>query len=233
MLLAGLTKLSLLDYPEKISCIVFTQGCVFSCPFCHNPDLLKIKPKDSKDTLPVLEFFEFLKSRIGKLEAVTITGGEPTVHTDLLEFIAKIKELGFLVKLDSNGIRPDVLEKAIELHLVDYFAMDIKHTWDKYHLATGKKINIENLKKSKNIIQNSGLDYEFRTTVVPGIHQGSDFEEIGNIVKGAKNYYLQEFRSNVVLNPDVLDSYDKTELNLGRIKSIVEHKVGHFGIRYS
>jgi len=233
MLLAGLTKLSLLDYPGKLSCIVFTQGCVFTCPFCHNPDLLKIKPKDSVESLPVNDFFKFLESRKGKLEAVTVTGGEPTVHADLIEFITQIKQMGFLVKLDSNGIRPDVLEKAIELNLIDYIAMDIKHTWEKYHLATGKKVNLENLKKSKNIIQTSGVDYEFRTTVVPGVHQESDFEEIGNIIQGAKNYYLQEFRPYIVLNLSILDSYEKSELDLKIIKSVVEPKVEHIDIRYS
>jgi pyruvate formate lyase activating enzyme len=201
MLIAGLTPLSLIDYPEKLACIVFTQGCNWRCPFCHNPDILQIKKKTATDnSLSPEEFFKFLEKRINKLEGVVITGGEPTLQDDLLSFMLKIKQLGFAVKLDSNGTNPHVLRQVISAKLADYIAMDIKHTQDKYQLATGRKVDLEKIKESINLIKNSGLDYEFRTTVVPGIHTFEEAVQTAKLVSGSKRYFIQEYRPAVTLN---------------------------------
>ena len=211
MIIGGLQKFSLLDYPNCVSAIVFTQGCNFRCQFCYNPMLvwpLKVgKLKYARDIeqqkdhpkIKVDDLFVFLESRVGKLDAVVITGGEPCLHQDLLEFIKKIKKLGFLVKLDTNGSYPEVLAKLIEKKLIDYIAMDLKAPAGKYEEVTGIEINFENVKKSVKIIMQSGLPYEFRTTVVPGFLNKDDISEMGKIIKGASAWYLQSFKSSTDL----------------------------------
>ncbi|MBI4779078.1 anaerobic ribonucleoside-triphosphate reductase activating protein [Candidatus Falkowbacteria bacterium] len=211
MLIGGLQKFSLLDYPEKISAIVFTQGCNYRCQFCYNPMLVwpikvgkskyaqateqqRVHPKIKEDDL-----FVFLRSRAGKLDAVVITGGEPCLQKDLLEFIKKIKKLGFLVKLDTNGSYPETLVRLIKEKLVDYFAMDLKAPADKYEEITGTKADFNNIKKSVKIIMQSGLPYEFRTTVAPGLLNKDDISEMGKIIKGAAKWYLQKFKSDIDL----------------------------------
>jgi len=183
MLIGGLQKLTLIDYPGKIATTVFTIGCNFSCAFCHNPELvdpIKIKkqPLISEKT-----FFDFLKSRKGDLDGVCITGGEPTIHKDLPEFIKKIKNLGFSVKLDTNGSNPEMLEKLIRSNLLDYIAMDIKNSNLKSQIS-----------KSVEIIKNSGVDYEFRTTIVPALHKKEDIIKMAKEISPAKKYFLQQFR---------------------------------------
>ncbi|MFH1255272.1 MAG: anaerobic ribonucleoside-triphosphate reductase activating protein [bacterium] len=208
MLIGGLQKFSLLDYPEKISAIVFAQGCNFRCRFCYNPMLVwpskvgklkyaqnfierqKAHPRISEDDL-----FVFLESRAGKLDAAVITGGEPCLQKDLPEFIGKIKKMGFLVKLDTNGSYPEVLKKLVEKKLIDYIAMDLKAPKEKYEAVIGIKIDFANIKKSVRIIMSSGLPYEFRTTVVPEFLDKSDISEMGKIIKGARAWYLQSFKS--------------------------------------
>lgn len=201
MLIGGLEKLSLLDYPGQIAAIVFTQGCNFRCHFCYNPLLVlprsgtDIKQKDlsliSEDDL-----FVFLKKRLGKLDAVVITGGEPTIHRDLPEFIAKIKALGYLVKLDTNGTNPAMLQRLLDKKLIDYLAMDVKAPWDKYEIVVGVKPDLSKIKKSVKIIMNSGLPYEFRTTVAPDLLTPEDIVALAAELKGAKLWYLQKFESN-------------------------------------
>ena len=169
MQIGGVQKTSLLDFPEKISTIVFTQGCNFRCGYCHNPELIyKNEPAWTN-----VGFFEFLKSRRGKLDGVVITGGEPCLQKDLIEFIKEIKSLGFLVKLDSNGTFPIVLEKAIPY--LDYIAMDIKAPLEKYKNIVGVNIDTQTIKSSIDIIMNSNVDYEFRTTVVKSQLSIDDF----------------------------------------------------------
>ncbi|MEI6597300.1 MAG: anaerobic ribonucleoside-triphosphate reductase activating protein [bacterium] len=211
MIIGGLQKFSLLDYPEKISSIVFTQGCNFRCQFCYNPMLVwpnkvgkskyaqateqqKAHPKIKED-----DFFVFLRSRVGKLDAVVITGGEPCLQKDLSEFIKKIKKLGFLVKLDTNGSYPEILTKLIKEKLVDYIAMDLKAPANKYEQIIGAEVNFNNIKKSVKMIVQSNLPYEFRTTVVPGLLNKDDIGEMGEIIKGANKWYLQKFQSNIEL----------------------------------
>lgn len=150
MVIGGLQKFSLIDYPHKISAIIFTIGCNFRCPFCHNPEL--VNPKIYPEKIPEKAVFEFLKNRRKKLDAVVITGGEPSLHKDLYQFISKIKSMGFLVKLDTNGTNPHILSKLIKDNLLDYLAMDIKGSLDKYEEIAGIKVNLENIKESVKII---------------------------------------------------------------------------------
>jgi pyruvate formate lyase activating enzyme len=191
MIIGGLQKFSLIDYPGKICAIIFTRGCNFRCKYCHNPEL--VIPEKYAPEIPVSQIYDFLESRRGKLDAVCITGGEPTHHADLLKMIEKIKKMGFLVKLDSNGNRPEVLKKLIDKKLVDYFAMDIKAPLDEYLKITGWQIPVEIIKKSIELIMNSSVGYEFRTTIVKSLTSKDDLRKIVQTIRGAENYYLQRF----------------------------------------
>jgi pyruvate formate lyase activating enzyme len=192
MKIASFQKFTALDYPGKLACIIFTQGCNLNCPFCHNHNLINFKQKTDFEHL---KLWDFLESRIGKLEGVVVTGGEPTLHADLGDFLRILKGLGYLVKLDTNGSNPIVLEKLISDGFVDYIAMDLKQTMLKYYLATGKKLDTLNYQKSMELIRSSGLDYEFRTTVVPRLHSVEDILEIAKILKPDEKYYLQKYRN--------------------------------------
>jgi pyruvate formate lyase activating enzyme len=222
MKIGGLQKLTLIDYPGKIAVTVFTIGCNFRCPFCHNPELVIPSPGET-GSISEKEFFEFLKTRKGKLEGVCITGGEPTIQSDLLEFSRKIKKMGFLIKLDSNGMRPDVIKKGLKEGLFDFIAMDIKSSLDNYEKASGCKTDIERIKLSVDLIRNSGIDYEFRTTVVPGIHYYKDFDKIAKWLKGSKKYTLQEYRNEgKVLDQEFAGKKYKKVLNLEEIKKRIK-----------
>lgn len=192
MVIHGIQKLTLVDFPHYTSCILFSGGCNFRCPFCQNSSLV-LDPM-SQGVIDEDEIFSFLKKRKRMLEGVVITGGEPTLNSDLLLFMEKIKDLGYKVKLDTNGYKPDVLESAINKHIVDYVAMDIKTSLDEYPRLTGiKNINTELIRESISILLKEEVDYEFRTTVVKELHNEKNFEKIGKIVEGAKNYFLQTF----------------------------------------
>ncbi|MFH1111878.1 MAG: anaerobic ribonucleoside-triphosphate reductase activating protein [Patescibacteria group bacterium] len=209
MIIAGLQKLTLIDYPGKVAAVLFTYGCNFACAFCHNPELVDAKLKNKNKFISEEEFFKFLNKRQGLIEGVCITGGEPTLHQDLPEFIAQIKALGFLVKLDSNGTNPPVLKNLISKKLVDYIAMDIKAPLNRYQEITRRKTDLEKIKKSIRLIidgavnvpgtnkknQGSAYDYEFRSTLVPGFHETDDVRQMAKLIKGAKKYYLQNFIS--------------------------------------
>jgi pyruvate formate lyase activating enzyme len=199
MLIGGLQKLTLIDYPDKIACTVFTVGCNFRCPFCHNPELVDSFRFDQRQIIDEGVFFDFLRSRQGLLDGVCMTGGEPTLHKDLPEFFKKIRDLGFKIKLDTNGTNPEILENLLKDKLLDYIAMDIKTNLVNYEKVVGTKVNLENIEKSVKIIMASGLDYEFRTTVVPGLHTEEDVMQIAEEIRGAKKYYLQQFRSSAKL----------------------------------
>lgn len=201
MLIGGLQKSTLIDFPGKIACTVFTVGCNFRCPFCHNPELVDRDNFKLNGIIDEEDFFSFLSARKGVLDGVCVTGGEPMLHVDLPDFLKRIKNLGFLTKLDTNGTNPQMLEKLIDEKLVDYIAMDIKtklktqnSKLKTYEEVVGAKVNLEDIKKSIKIIMESGLDYEFRTTVVPGLHTEEDIIEIAKEIRGAKKYYLQQFR---------------------------------------
>lgn len=207
MIIGGFEKLTLLDYPDHLAAIIFTQGCNFRCHFCYNPMLVlprkgeDVKNKEEKgfSTLSTEDLFLFLRERFGRLEGVVITGGEPTLHPDLPSFIKQIKDIGYLVKLDTNGTNPEMVEELIKEKLIDYIAMDLKAPLDKYEETTGVKVDYDNIKKSVKIIMLSGLPYEFRTTVVPGLLVKDDFRKMGEIIKGASKWYLQNFKSDTEL----------------------------------
>ena len=190
-MISGLQKLTLLDYPGVTACTVFLGGCNFRCPFCHNSQMIEKPEKLIADE----EFFTFLGKRRGLLDGVCVTGGEPLLYDKTEDFLKKIKDMGFLVKLDTNGSFPLRLKRAADSGLVDYVAMDIKNSPAKYPLTCGlKEMNFKDIEKSANFLMSSGIDYEFRTTVVKELHEKSDFHSIGKWLCGAKKYFLQPFK---------------------------------------
>ena len=198
--------MTLIDYPGQLAAIVFTKGCNFRCHFCYNPLLVwpdrETDEKKYEKTYPLIsedEFFLFLSSRKGKLDGVVITGGEPTLHRDLPEFIEKIRAMGYKIKLDTNGTNPEIIKKLLAENLLDYIAMDLKAPFDKYEKVVGVKVNCDDLQKSAKIVIESGLPHEFRTTVVPGLLELSDFDKMGEIIAGADAWYLQKFKSDTEL----------------------------------
>lgn len=231
MRLGGYQKLTLIDFPCCLAATVFTAGCNFRCPFCHNPELVQIKNIASIGNNLEKEFFDFLKKRKGKIEGVCITGGEPTLQPDLIEFIKKIRALGFLVKLDTNGARPDVLKKIIDQKLVDYIAMDIKNQPEKYDATTRIKGDISRIKLSVELVMRSKIPYEFRTTVVPGLHSEKDFLEIAKWIGGAQNYYLQEYRERTILDKKLKQKTKGKKIDLEKIKKMIEKDFGKVGVR--
>jgi pyruvate formate lyase activating enzyme len=235
MLLGGLQKMTLIDYPGKIAATVFTVGCNFRCPFCHNPELVlssRFTVSADDDSLEK-EFFEFLKTRQGKLDGVCITGGEPTLQSDLVEFMTRIKELGFAVKLDSNGTRPDILKIVIDKKIVDYLAMDIKSDLINYEKVCQTKVDLERIKTSVDLIKNSGVNYEFRTTVVPGLHQEKDFKEIVKWLSGGRRYVLQRYQDYGKILDDGLRKRiaGESKPDLEKIKQMFKGAVGEVIIR--
>ena len=209
--------MTLLDFPGKVACTVFLSGCNFLCPFCHNSELIG---NDADDIMTEEEFFDFLKKRQGILEGVCITGGEPTLRSELAEFIKKIKDLGYKVKLDTNGYKPDVLKKLIDEKLIDYVAMDIKNSEKKYALTAGiDNFDMQNIKRSISILTQDIVPYEFRTTTVNELHTAEDFKEIAEMLaslsggKKVPKYFLQPFcdRDTVIFGN--LSAPDKTALN--------------------
>jgi len=227
MHIAGLQKSSLIDYPEKIACIIFTQGCNFRCGYCHNPELFEQR----EPLISTEAFFEFLKTRQNKLDGVVITGGEPTLQKDLEDFISEIKNLGFLIKLDSNGTNPNIIENFIKENLIDYVAMDIKAPLYKYEQITNTKVETENIKKSINLILNSNIDYEFRTTVIKSQLSYNDFDEIGKLINGAKNYYLQKFIPSKILDENLMSEMTYSDKEFEEIKQILSKYIQKIEIR--
>lgn len=221
MKIAGLVKTSLIDYPGNIAAVVFTQGCNIRCGFCHNPDLLEIS---SPGVIDEKTFFDYLESRKNILDGVVITGGEPTLQADLETFIKKIKELGFLVKLDTNGTNFTVLENLVKKDLIDYVAMDIKGPLEKYETICGP-VNKQNIKKSIEFLINGQVEYEFRTTVLPHYHSEEDFNEIGILLRGAKKYVLQGFRPEITFDRTLAKTKPFTREELEQIKGIFSHYI--------
>lgn len=228
--ISGLERSSLLDYPGKISAIIFTHGCNLKCPYCHNPELV-IEGFEQSGSFSEEEILNFLESRKGKLDALVITGGEPLVQSDLLPFIRKVKEMGFLIKLDSNGTFPDRLKDFIDTGLIDYVAMDVKYPkvgYVKNSMIPGVAKKIE---RSIKIIMDSGLDYEFRTTYVKPLHSLESAEGIGKMIKGAKNYYIQNFRPGKTIDPTLTKKNSFTTKELEQIKKTIGKYVENVQIR--
>ncbi|MHA1303741.1 MAG: anaerobic ribonucleoside-triphosphate reductase activating protein [Candidatus Heimdallarchaeaceae archaeon] len=204
MIIGGLQKVSLIDYPDKISSVVFTQGCNFRCPYCHNPEL--VLPDIYSPEIATDKILSFLSTRVQFIDAVVITGGEPTLHADLPHFIKKIKEMGFLVKLDTNGSNPSMIKKLIDNELIDYIAMDVKAPLHLYPKVAKTKTSPDFLHDSISYIIDSPISYEFRTTVVKSLLSLQDIIDIGKEIIGAKKYVIQRFNAS-----KTLDSSFKTE----------------------
>lgn len=201
MQIHGLNKTTLLDYPQHVAATLFTGGCNFRCPFCHNGGLV-IDP-DSQPQIPEEEIFAFLQKRKGILTGVCITGGEPTLQPDLADFIRRIRSLGYLVKLDTNGYRPEVLSQLLTEKLLDYVAMDIKSSPEHYARTAGlNQLDFSLIEQSASLVRNAGIAYEFRTTVVRELHSLADFIQIGQWLAGSSAYFLQSYtETGQVLQP--------------------------------
>ncbi|MBO4733009.1 MAG: anaerobic ribonucleoside-triphosphate reductase activating protein [Clostridia bacterium] len=209
MQLHGIQKMTLLDFPGCVSCTVFLGGCDFRCPFCHNFELIDgtMKPTMDED-----ELIRFLESRKGLLEGVAITGGEPLMHKDLPALIRRISDTGYRVKLDTNGYHPELLKEILDMKIVEYVAMDIKNSPEKYPLTCGLDfVDMEKIYASIKLLMTGDTDYEFRTTVVNELHGESDFVKIGEMIRGAKRYFLQRFtdRDSVPYGNLTAPSFDK------------------------
>lgn len=230
MLISGFQKSTLLDYPGKVACILFTYGCNLRCEYCHNPELV-IFPCQKESIIKEEEIFSFLNSRRDLLDAVVITGGEPTLHNDLIPFIKKIKDMGYLVKLDTNGTRSEIVKEILDLDIVDYWAMDIKYEKELYTQNLQESIEYKEIERSIELIMKRGRDYEFRTTYVKGIHTVESAEGIGKLIKGAKSYYIQNFRPGKTINPGLNRSNSFTPKELKDIKKRVSIYVENVEIR--
>lgn len=215
MKIGGIQKCSLIDFPGKISAILFTSGCNFHCPYCHNPELVN----ETATLIPEEEIFDFLERRKTILDAVTITGGEPTIHDDLVPFMQRIKGMGFQVKLDTNGTNPDIVAQVQNENLVDYIAMDVKAPLTSYAQTVARPVDIAVLRKSIDLLMHGKVPYEFRTTVIKSLLSFDDIYAIGNEIRGAKTHYLQKFVPTKTLNPAFLrkTTYSDSEFEDMRI----------------
>ena len=207
----GMNKTTLLDYPGHVAATLFTGGCNMRCPFCQNSTLVLVpweQPEISEQ-----EVLAFLRRRQRILEGVCITGGEPTLHPDLEDFIRRVRELGYLIKLDTNGYRPQILRRLLEEKLLDYVAMDIKASRERYGIACGvPELELRRIEESVELLKASAISYEFRTTVVKGIHSPEEFTAIGQWLQGCRAYYLQSFRdSGQVMEPGFAE-FERREL---------------------
>ena len=209
MQIGGLEKLTLIDYPGKLAATVFLKGCNFRCPFCYSSELVLPEKIAKQPTISEKKVLDFLKGRKNLIEGVVICGGEPTMSKELPSFLGKIKEMGFLVKLDTNGSDPGALKKLIQNGKIDYVAMDLKAPKDKYYRVAGRSVDVDEVQKSIDILKEGKVDYEFRTTVVPALHEREDILKMARWISGAKKYYLQNFRAEKTLNPqfEIVDPY--------------------------
>ncbi len=221
MEIKGLQKMSLIDYPGRMSAVVFLGGCNFRCPYCHNPELVEGAAK--LPTIGEKRVFSFLETRKKWLDGVVVTGGEPCLNPGLPDFVKKIKGMGFLVKLDTNGSNPGMLGQLVKAGLLDFISMDIKAPLGKYREVVGTDVNRDDIQKSVDIVRSSGLEYEFRTTVVPGLVGGRDMLEIGKWLEGSEKYCIQQFRPGKTLDSRFqgISPYTKRGLN-GFAKSVSE-----------
>jgi len=205
MIIAGLQKTTLIDYPGKIACVVFLAGCNFRCPWCYSSELVLPAKIVKQPKIEEKDFFDFLRSRQGQLEGVVICGGEPTINKDLPQFIQKIKNLGFPVKLDTNGSNPEMLKNLVDTKLIDYVAMDIKIAPENsvYQNVMTEGITMDKIKESVEFLKRGNLDFEFRTTVVDTVHKKEDFLEIAKWIGGKDvKYYLQAFVAQKTIDPE-------------------------------
>ncbi len=229
MRFGGLTACTLIDYPGRTAATVFTIGCNFRCPYCHNPELVN---ETVEDIIEEAALLSFLESRQGLIEGVVVTGGEPTMHGDaLLEFMRKVKGLGFLIKLDTNGTNPKLVERALQNKLVDYLAMDIKAPLDRYHEVAGRPVDCASIRKSIALLKEGRVSYEFRTTVIKSLISPDDVRTISKAIAGASHYYLQQFVPTSILNPQFLRKTTYSDEELHALAALATPFVDHCAVR--
>lgn len=229
-IIKGIQKTSLIDYPGKVCAVIFTACCNMRCPFCQNPDLVL-----NSSEFPELDeekIISFLKERKEWIDGVCITGGEPLIYADIIELIKKIKLIGLLVKVDTNGLNPELLSKLIDAKLVDYIAMDIKSDLEHYQAACGGRISLEKIKKSVELIKKSSIEYEFRSTIVPDFFNEEIVANIGEWLFGSKRFFLQQFRSSTPLLDKSFDGKTPYEGKvLEKFRDILKKNIGDVEIR--
>jgi len=226
MIIGGIQKTTLIDYPGKIACIVFLAGCNFRCPWCYSSELVLPEKIIKQPRFQEKEVLDFLRERQGKLEGVVICGGEPTVNKDLSQFLQKIKNLGYVVKLDTNGTNPVMLKDLVNAKFVDYVAMDIKAIKEQYPIVFGEAKNIKDIEESVEFLKTGVVPFEFRTTVVPGVHNKEDFLEIAKWIGGKDVvYYLQDFIGQKTID---LDFESKRPYGVKWLQEVVDKISGYF-----
>lgn len=218
----------MVDFDEKIACTVFTGGCNFRCPFCHNGALVVGNVK--AEQIDENEVFDYLQKRKGLVDAVCVTGGEPTLQPDLKDFLRKVRDMGYLTKLDTNGLRPDVLKSVLDEKLVDYVAMDVKNCLKKYAVTVGlNEVNTAKIKESVDTLLNGNVDYEFRTTLIKEFHTAEDMREIADLINGADKYFMQKYKDNEECIAHGFSPIEKEEAE--KFKSLFIGKVAKIGLR--
>jgi pyruvate formate lyase activating enzyme len=228
MIIKGLQKFTLIDYPGKLACALFTFGCNFRCPYCQNPELII---DDGKKPISEAWILNFLYQRRGFLDGVCITGGEPSIQPDLLEFLHEVKRIGYSIKIDTNGSNPDLLKKAIKEGIIDYIAMDVKAPLEKYSEVVRANVEKEKIKESVRIIKSLAPNYEFRTTVIPGLLSKEDFRKIGVWLKDVEKFYLQQFQGKKTLDKSFEGRAPLEKKELMKIKKILSEYVKFCGVR--
>ena len=229
MKIGGLQKVSLIDFPGMICAVVFLQGCNFQCSYCHNPEL--VRPELFGPVIDEKKLLKFLEARRGKLDAVTITGGEPSLQKGLPAFVRKIRKKGFAVKLDANGSHPQILQALLKENLLDYVAMDVKGPWEKYEKIVNVKVEIEKIKESVINIIHSGIPHEFRTTIVKSQLNQKDILQIAANISGAQKYALQKFVPGKILEEKFLSEETYAEAELEGIKKCLEKQISFVIVR--
>lgn len=216
----GILKTSLVDYPGKLSTVLFFGGCNFACGYCHNPEL--VLDKNNPEVLPVTDVLEFIKKRASLIDAIVITGGEPTLSKDLASFLQRIKEIPLFIKIDTNGSNPEVIEKLLSKGLLDYAAVDVKTSPEKYKFVTGKNVDFNKIKNTIDLVKKSGIDYELRTTCIPEFVVLDDFKKISNQVSAIKKYYLQQFVNKVTLDSSLMQYQPYSASVLNEFRELVK-----------
>lgn len=228
MKIHGFQSLTLLDYPGKVACTVFLGGCNFRCPFCQNTGLVLSPEREA--VVPMEEVLGVLRKRRGMLDGVCITGGEPTLTSDLPEFIGRVREMGYLVKLDTNGYRPDVLEKLLENGMLDYVAMDIKSSRERYAKVAGLPgLDLNRIQRSVELLMGGNVDYEFRTTVAQGLHTREDIEAVGKWLQGCRRYFLQNYQESDQVMMPVFAGFSREQLE--NFRRLLLEYIPEVGIR--
>ncbi len=234
MEIGGLQKTTFIDYPGKIACTVFLVGCNFRCPWCYSSEIVLPDKITRQPKIIERDFFSFLDERKGILEGVVICGGEPTINPELPDFIKEIKKRGLQVKLDTNGSNPEMIKSLIKDNLIDYIAMDIKAPLNEksYNSTAGTRVDVDKVKESVKIIKNSKIDYEFRTTVVPSIHDADKIREIAQDISGAKKYFIQNFRAEKNIDESFTKLEPYSQESLEKIKDSIAHHFDVCQLRY-